>query len=190
MTDSDEPKSDSGAPCPGPEPASPPRAETAGEDDLYSVSEPEPDSPELRAGVTTPEWYVATAGGQKEGPLGLLDVQQRVRSGRLGPEMLVWKDGMPSWARAGSLPELFEGSPTLGPPPLPPFAAPSPVPAAQAAELLAQLDRVTASPAVYRVIGRVCAVLAALMLLVAVIQLLFASEGKWIASWTTFLFSR
>jgi hypothetical protein len=66
-------------------------------------------------------WY--TSDGQtKQGPLAAAAVVQMVQSGTLEASHLIWKEGMPEWITAGSLPGLF-GPPgsyvQSGPPPLP-----------------------------------------------------------------------
>ena len=165
------------------------RVEATGDDDLYAVSEPEPDSPEAGIGATTPAWYVAVAGGQKEGPFALLDLKQRVASGRLNRQMLVWKSGMPDWSPAGAVPELFEVPDQLGPPPLPPSGGAisggaTPDVTAKAAEVFEQADRLFASPNVYRMTGRVSAALGALMLLAALILLPFGPPGSAVGALT------
>ena len=156
-----------------PTPDGPAGAKPAGPDDLYGIAEPEPDSPEVGAAVTRPEWYVAVAGGQKEGPLALLELQQRATSNRLARETLVWKGGMSEWVPAGSIAELFEPSDDE-PPPLPPAAGSPEVAVAKAVEAMGFLDQWFATPMIYRMIGRVSALLGTLLFLVALILLLFA----------------
>lgn len=55
--------------------------------------------------------------GQQTGPFDLPALQQMAQAGQLTRETLVWKQGMPAWAAAGSLAEL---TPMFGsvPPPL------------------------------------------------------------------------
>lgn len=57
--------------------------------------------------------------GQQAGPFEAPALQQMVMSGQLTRETLVWKQGMASWAAAGTLAEL---APVFGavPPPMPP----------------------------------------------------------------------
>lgn len=192
MTDPDDQNSAPGGESPGP--GSPPPAEESPDDGLYAVSEPEPEPPGVGGGVTMPEWYLV-AGGAKEGPLGLLEMQQRVSSGGLRRETLVWKSGMTDWTTAGSVPELFEASAESSPPPLPSSAAsPSSGTAAgtssdtmaKASEMLQVLDGVFASPVVYRTTGRTCAALGVLTLLVATI-LLVAKYDTWFSWFCGFL---
>jgi membrane protease subunit (stomatin/prohibitin family) len=64
-------------------------------------------------------FYVAI-GGQQRGPLDANNLQSLAADGTLTRDTLVWKQGMPSWAKAGEvgdLAPLFE----QGPPPLPPM---------------------------------------------------------------------
>ena len=157
------------------------------DDDLYAVAEPDPEPPGLETGTTTPAWYLGAPDGQREGPLSLAEMKQRVASGRLDRQRLVWKSGMPGWVPAGTVPELFETPATPGSPPPPAlFGTPIPgtaaVPAASAIEWVRRLDGLFASPVVYRMTGRVCAALGVLTLLVALVLLIARS-----ASWTTWL---
>jgi uncharacterized RDD family membrane protein YckC len=69
-------------------------------------------------------WYVAIS-GQQQGPFTASQLKQMASSGTLGPDDLVWKEGMPKWVRAGTAKALFPGGPDgspalpsrLGPPP-------------------------------------------------------------------------
>lgn len=51
------------------------------------------------------EWFYAK-GGQQQGPVTLLNLQELIRSGALDPADLVWRQGMPDWLPASSIPEL------------------------------------------------------------------------------------
>lgn len=64
------------------------------------------------------KFYIAVNGAQT-GPYEMPQLQQMAQSGQLKKEMMVWKEGMPAWAAAGTVPEL---SPVFSmvPPPLPP----------------------------------------------------------------------
>jgi membrane protease subunit (stomatin/prohibitin family) len=67
---------------------------------------------------STGSFFVALQGKQA-GPFDLPALEGKAREGALTRETLVWKQGMPSWVAAGSVPELqrlFEAVP----PPLPP----------------------------------------------------------------------
>lgn len=65
--------------------------------------------------------FVAINGAQV-GPLDAAGLQARIASGEVRLDSLVWRQGMPSWAPAGSLPELASlfPPPGMAPPPLPP----------------------------------------------------------------------
>src|ERR1700759_5692870 len=51
------------------------------------------------------QWYWGV-GGQKNGPVSLPQLQAMMRAGQLGPQVMVWTEGMPEWAQAASLPVL------------------------------------------------------------------------------------
>jgi hypothetical protein len=51
-------------------------------------------------------WYYAS-GGQQRGPVKTAQLKQLATSGELKPEDLVWCDGMPNWAPAGSVKGLL-----------------------------------------------------------------------------------
>ena len=72
------------------------------------------------------EWsYIQN--GQQSGPVAWSHLQQLVASGRLRPADLVWTNGMPSWAAAGSIPNLFPPTPAASSPPsVPPVPAATP----------------------------------------------------------------
>lgn len=65
------------------------------------------------------QYYLYT-GGQQVGPVAQSLLPEYVRSGHLNKDTLVWKEGMPDWAAAGTLPALavLFGAPTP-PPPVP-----------------------------------------------------------------------
>jgi len=56
------------------------------------------------------EWYYTSAGRQL-GPVTSAQLKQAAQSGQLTPNDLVWKDGMPDWAPATKLKDLFDGAP-------------------------------------------------------------------------------
>ncbi|MBX3381295.1 MAG: SPFH domain-containing protein [Phycisphaeraceae bacterium] len=74
-------------------------------------------APPLPGAPATPKFFVAIDGKQA-GPFDMATLAQLSGTGKLTPQTLVWKQGMPAWAAASELPELAE---TLGhnPPPLP-----------------------------------------------------------------------
>jgi hypothetical protein len=57
------------------------------------------------------DWYYAQ-GGQQLGPVADVQLQQLAASGQLRPADLVWAEGMPSWAAAGTIPNLFPPAPS------------------------------------------------------------------------------
>ncbi len=77
-------------------------------------------------GMVTPppppmaEYYVY-ANNQQTGPFTMQQLQQQVAMGMLTQQTYVWKNGMPGWAAAGSLPELAQIFMTGTPPPPPPM---------------------------------------------------------------------
>ena len=138
-------------------------------------------------------WYVGKADGQREGPLQLSQLKQRIAAGQLTGETLVWKDGMPDWVPAQTVPELFKGRPA------PSAAAPSAsAPATPAApsgqapsgpampaaaprgggDFMGSLDRMFSSPKFFRMVGRACVVVSVLLLLFSSV-LYFAVEWSW-----------
>lgn len=64
-----------------------------------------------------PEWYAAI-GGQQTGPMGMFELQDAARGGRLTRDTLVWRKGMGQWVRAGEVNELRDLVDSV-PPPLP-----------------------------------------------------------------------
>lgn len=68
-----------------------------------------------------PVWFVGV-NGQSLGPYTVPDLQRFLSSGQLGPASLVWRQGLPDWAPASTVPELavlFMTPPPLVMPPLP-----------------------------------------------------------------------
>lgn len=51
-------------------------------------------------------WYY-TRSGQQLGPVPFQQLQAMVGAGQLMPADMVWKDGMPDWVQAGTVPALF-----------------------------------------------------------------------------------
>jgi membrane protease subunit (stomatin/prohibitin family) len=71
--------------------------------------------------------YHVDIGGQPGGPFSVAQIQQGVTSGEVTAQTLVWTSGMPTWAAAGTVPELaglFDVPPPMpgagDPPPMPP----------------------------------------------------------------------
>ncbi|PID56308.1 antifreeze protein [candidate division KSB3 bacterium] len=71
--------------------------------------------------LPTESQYHVAFGGQSSGPFPLSTLTQKVQSGQLTHETLVWKDGMAQWAKAGDVPELASLFSAV-PPPLPPVS--------------------------------------------------------------------
>lgn len=70
------------------------------------------------------EWFIHDPGAGRVGPLDVADVRERFRSRRIGPDTLVWRDGMREWQ---PLSHMIEELGLLGirqdtslPPPVPP----------------------------------------------------------------------
>src|ERR1044071_2176076 len=61
------------------------------------------------------EWYYVEAGKQA-GPVSEADFEQLIASGRIPPDALVWREGMPNWQ------PLRQGRPAAAFPSLPPAA--------------------------------------------------------------------
>lgn len=67
------------------------------------------------------QFYVAE-NGQQTGPFDLNTLTQLIRSGKVTPSSMVWKQGMAGWAAASTASELanlFQATPPPLPPPLP-----------------------------------------------------------------------
>ncbi|RMG13881.1 MAG: DUF4339 domain-containing protein [Planctomycetota bacterium] len=80
--------------------------------------------PPLPASTT----FHAAIGGAQQGPFDLNALRGLLGQGRLRPETLVWRAGMPNWTPAKDVPELAAlFAPPAAPPPLP-GGAPPPLP--------------------------------------------------------------
>lgn len=55
-----------------------------------------------------PQWYYGSSAGQT-GPVEEAELRALIASGGVGPETLVWRDGMKEWQRLDSVPELRAG---------------------------------------------------------------------------------
>lgn len=73
------------------------------------------------------EWFIHDPGAGRVGPLDVADVRERFRSRRIGPDTLVWRDGMREWQ---PLSHMIEELGLLGirqdtslPPPVPPTSS-------------------------------------------------------------------
>jgi hypothetical protein len=75
---------------------------------------------------TEQQWYFAQA-GQQQGPFPESTLRQMLASGQLSPADVVWRQGMPQWVAAGSVPGLLPAQSGPGmapPPPFPPAGYP------------------------------------------------------------------
>jgi len=73
--------------------------------------------------------YFVNVGSQPTGPYDTNGLRQLINQGQLARNTLVWKEGMPQWAVAGTIDELAFLFASSTPPPLPPSQGPPPVPA-------------------------------------------------------------
>jgi hypothetical protein len=63
------------------------------------------------------DWYYSK-GGQQSGPVSVDQLRQMVASGQVGPQDLVWRDGMANWLPASTVPEVGGGgAPAAAPQP-------------------------------------------------------------------------
>ncbi len=77
------------------------------------------------------EWYYSV-GGQRSGPVTGADLKELAQAGKIGPDDMVWKDGMPEWRTAAKVKGLIPPPPPrTGPPDLPPTGGPPPIPASR-----------------------------------------------------------
>lgn len=75
--------------------------------------------------MPTATQYMVAINGQQYGPYNIQQMQQMAQSGQINAQTLVWAQGMPQWANAGTVPELS----TLfapAPPPIPNGMPPMP----------------------------------------------------------------
>jgi interferon-induced transmembrane protein/uncharacterized protein DUF4339 len=78
-------------------------------------------------------WFYAK-GGQTNGPVSEAEFRNLINLGTVGPDDLVWKEGMPAWQPASAIPGLVFPPAGRVPPPLVPSSEPS-IPVAQATSL-------------------------------------------------------
>lgn len=114
-------------------------------------------------GAEAAEWHYLQ-NGQQSGPVLGSQLRQLAASGHLRPSDMVWKNGMPGWASADSIQNLFQPRPPQSPPPAPPRAPPraraaEPAERPRAAEpagrkidlaLLAVLDTLIEDPIIFK----------------------------------------
>lgn len=55
---------------------------------------------------TSPQWFFSTD-GHRQGPYTSRELRAAADSGRLGPDDMVWKEGMPNWLKAKKIKGLF-----------------------------------------------------------------------------------
>lgn len=149
--------------------------DSQGPEHAYDVKEETPPpaagaQPAAGTAPTAPCWYAARPGGQREGPMTIEALKQRVSAGTLSPGDLVWRAGMPAWMPARDMPDLFAVPPrpapgyTAGPAPSGPM--PPPMPATESRRssdnpwnfLPPQLEKLLGRPQFYRAVGRICLV--------------------------------
>lgn len=63
--------------------------------------------------------YTVAVNGQQYGPYNVQQMQQMAQNGQINASTLVWAQGMPQWAAAGTVPELAQLF-MATPPPMPP----------------------------------------------------------------------
>lgn len=84
-----------------------------------------PQTPPMPGSTPTPPplpnavQYMVAINGQQYGPYNIQQMQQMAQSGQINASVLVWTQGMPQWATAGSIPELAQLF-VATPPPVPP----------------------------------------------------------------------
>ena len=78
--------------------------------------------------MTSVDWYYAK-GNKQYGPVTPAELKQLADRGEVGPEELVWRDGMEDWVAARRVKGLFDGDPSAAP------AESAPAPAAPAAPI-------------------------------------------------------
>ena len=67
----------------------------------------------------TAEWHYIV-NGQQSGPAALTQLRELAAAGQIRPSDKVWKNGMPAWGDASSIPNLFPPRPASTSPPPPP----------------------------------------------------------------------
>jgi hypothetical protein len=88
---------------------------------MQGMNQPPP-APGIQAAPPPLVQYNVAVNGQSAGPFGLGDLSRMVQAGQLTPQSMVWKQGMPAWAAAGTVQELvhlFAPAAPPGPPPIP-----------------------------------------------------------------------
>lgn len=80
-------------------------------------------------------WYYSK-GSERLGPIGETELYQFVESGRLAPQDLVWRPGLPTWCRADTIEGLF----------IPPPLSLAPIAAASSSPVVVSPPPVVVSP--------------------------------------------
>lgn len=120
------------------------------------------------------EWYYAEGNRQRIGPLPDANLVELYRSGRIGLDTLVWREGLPQWRPLGDFAEeLALPAPADGQPPPLPFgaaapAAPVTAPAASVAPPRKGMSGCAIAAIVVGVVGVVCIALIGILAAIAV----------------------
>jgi hypothetical protein len=75
------------------------------------------------------EWHYTQNGQPAGAPISTAELKQLAATGKLKPTDMVWRDGMPNWVQAGTLPEIFAAPAAPAPAPRAPAPMPGPGPA-------------------------------------------------------------
>jgi predicted Zn finger-like uncharacterized protein len=89
--------------------------------------------PQVAPGGPKPDAWFAVIGGERVGPFGPKALAELVAKGKLNNDSLLWKKGLPAWAKAATVPELaglFVPEPLAPPPAFVPAPPPVPTPTA------------------------------------------------------------
>ncbi|MEM6647591.1 MAG: SPFH domain-containing protein [Bacteroidota bacterium] len=87
---------------------------------MSQPQQPQAQPPQQAAPPPVPQMksFFVAVNGQQTGPFDMVTLSQQVQQGQITRETLVWTNGMPQWAAAGSVPELAQYFGAV-PPPLP-----------------------------------------------------------------------
>ena len=119
-------------------------------------------------------WYVGRPTGQREGPVSLTVLKQRLAAGHLSAQYLVWRKGMSSWATAQTLPDLFDPQIVR--------AIPPPMPlnwTTRCTAMLESMTRILGQVSFCIMLGRICGILSILVFFLSLLLL------YWKMSWFT-----
>lgn len=89
---------------------------------MNNFSQPQQQAPAMSTPPPMPNatMFTVAINGQQYGPYNMQQMQQMAQSGQINAQTLVWAQGMPQWAAAGSVPELAQLF-MATPPPMPPM---------------------------------------------------------------------